>query len=186
MKHLFPLIALLLTIGTTFAQDAPPPLEATIEFTPPVIQDDGDWYNYEYQDDDMQCFRFKSENREDSLVYAEEVILEYGWNNDLARLVIQNQQYNENTDVSEEVNAEGEVVGLFISAPIEFTYIEGTFLIENDRFIFTPDDPEVHAPAEFKIQFDPETNRIESLILSEKESILTRGECMEATISIGG
>lgn len=93
MKYVFMLISLIICSGT-FAQEKkttktipPPPVRK--ELPPPKIQS-----LIKEDDEDTKCFVYIVKEEKEGRIFVTENLLEYGWNNDLARIVITTYDYD--------------------------------------------------------------------------------------------
>jgi len=173
MKKIFMLTALLLCI-TASAQKKkqqkivlPPPVREIPP--PPKIE------KLSFEDDDKKCFVYKNEEQKDSLVYVTETLLEYGWNNDLARMIITTYDY----DPVKKKEAEEAGYDLVQSETLQF--IEGSFKIDKDVFTFNPTKKDHFATQLFKITYKPKTKKVDFLT-DKKNNKLQPGECLQPMV----
>ncbi|MDR2909920.1 MAG: hypothetical protein LBV47_00930 [Bacteroidales bacterium] len=159
--------------------------EDTIKFVPPVISEPV------YTEPSPRCLSLKTETREDSTVYVTEQILEYdgedfslymeyGLESFSAQITVENREYNAFTDVYLDTEGNENVARYHF----KHDFINGTCRIENDRLIFTPNETEKYETRTFKIQFAPDSKKIECLT-DEKNNVWTTGECYKAQIMMG-
>lgn len=130
-----------------------------------------------FEDDHKKCFVFKAEEQKDSLVYVTETLLEYGWNNDLARMIITTYDF----DPVKKKEAEEDGYILVQSETMQF--INGTYKIEKDVLTFTPEKPEKFKTRLFKITYKSKTKKI-NFLTDENNNKLQTGECLQPMVSM--
>lgn len=130
-----------------------------------------------FEDDDKKCFVFKAEEQKDSLTYVTETLLEYGWNNYLARMIITTYDF----DPVKKKEAEEDGYTLVQSETMQF--INGTFKIEKDVFIFTPEKSEKFKTQLFKITYKSKTKKVDFLT-DENNNKLQTGECLQPMVKM--
>ncbi len=145
----------------------PPPVKEVLE--PPKIQE------LTVKDDSKKCFSFKMEEKKDSLVYVTETLLEYGWNSDLARMIITTYDYDPIK------KKEAKEAGYDLVQAETMQFIDGVYKIENGTFTFTPDKLDRFKTQLFKITYKPKAKEIEFLI-DENNNKLQPGECLQPMV----
>lgn len=175
MKKLIIITALLMCI-TASAQNkkprkiiSPPPVKEVLE--PPRLQE------FIIEDDGKKCFVYKKEQQKDSLVYVTETLLEYGWNNDLARMIITTYDF----DPVKKKEAEEDGYILVQSESMQF--INGTFNIDKETLTFIPDKSEKFKTQLFKITYKPKIKKIDFLTDKNNNKLQT-GECLQPMVSM--
>ena len=172
MKNVFMIAALLLCFVGSAQQKKPkkivppPPVKEVLE--PPKIE-------APKKDDSKKCFSFKMEEKKDSLVYVTETLLEYGWNSDLARIIITSYDYDPIK------KKEAKEAGYDLVQAETMQFIDGVFKIENGTFTFTPDKLDRFKTQLFKITYKPKTKEVEFLI-DENNNKLQTGECLQPMV----
>ena len=167
MKKLIMITALLMCfVGS--AQKKKPKKEVP---PPPEIEE------LPFDDDDKKCFVFRAEEQKDSLTYVTETLLEYGWNNDLARMIITTYDF----DPVKKKEAEEDGYTLVQSETMQF--INGTFKIEKDVFTFTPEKSEKFKTQLFKITYKSKTKKVDFLT-DENNNKLQTGECLQPMVKM--
>jgi len=129
------------------------------------------------EDDEKKCFFFKSEEQKDSLTYVTETLLEYGWNNDLARMII--TTYNYDSVKKNQADENGEILALTQN----LQFINGTYKTENDVFTFTPEKSEKFKTQLFKITYKSKTKKVDFLT-DENNNTLKTGGCLEPMVKM--
>lgn len=124
------------------------------------------------------CFVYTVAQQKDSLVYVSESLLEYGWAGANARMVITRYAYD--PVKKEAVEKEGRT---FFFPDQELQFINGTYKTEDNILIFTPDKVDQYEERTFKIVYNPETNKIDSL-LDENNNNYLRGDCLEPVVGM--
>lgn len=147
----------------------PPPVKEVPP--PPKIEE------LPFEDDEKKCFVFKAEEQKDSLTYVTETLLEYGWNNDLARMIITTYDF----DPVKKKEAEEDGYTLVQSETMQF--INGIFKIEKDVFTFTPEKSEKFKNQLFKITYKSKTKKVDFLT-DENNNKLQTGECLEPMVKM--
>lgn len=120
---------------------------------------------------------FKTEKETDSLLYVKEMLLEYGWNNKLARIIETTYEYN---PVKERKAKEN---GYVLAYSKQLQFIEGVFRIEQNIFTFIPDKSDKFKPQIFRIIRQSKTNH-EIKFINEENNVFIKGDCLEPMISI--
>lgn len=144
----------------------PPPVKEVLE--PPKIE-------APKKDDSKKCFSFTMEEKRDSLVYVTETLLEYGWNSDLARIIITSYDYDPIK------KKEAKEAGYDLVQAETMQFIDGVYKIENGTFTFTPDKLDRFITQLFKITYKPKAKEIEFLI-DEDSNKLQPGECLQPMV----
>jgi len=175
MKKLIMITALLMCfIGSAQKKKpkkiVPPPPVREVP-PPPKIEE------LPFEDDEKKCFVFKAEEQKDSLTYVTETLLEYGWNNDLARIII--TTYNYDSVKKNQADENGEILALTQN----LQFINGTFKIEKDVFIFTPEKSEKFKTQLFKITYKSKTKKVDFLT-DEDNNKLQTGECLQPMVKM--
>lgn len=175
MKKKF-LIILLGVSSIAFAQKKkqtkimPPPPVKQIEppqiIEPPEIEHEG-----------TKCFVYKKEEKKDALIYVTETLLEYGWNNDMARMIITNYEYD---PIAEK---EAEEKGYVLAQSKQLQFIDGHFKITNDTFTFTPTNTNEFKTEIFKINFENKTKKVKQL-KNQDDELFVKGACLEPMVSM--
>ncbi|MEG1021476.1 MAG: hypothetical protein RSE50_08160 [Myroides sp.] len=147
----------------------PPPVKEVPP--PPKIEE------LPFEDDKKKCFVFKAEEQKDSLTYVTETLLEYGWNNDLARMIITTYDF----DPVKKKEAEEDGYILVQSETMQF--INGTYKIEKDVFTFTPEKSENFKKQLLKINYKDKTKKVDFL-RDENNNKLQTGECLQPMVSM--
>lgn len=132
-------------------------------------------------EDKKHCFVNITKVESKDKVETQEQLLEFGWNNDLARIVVSKTELNgENIkERIEEAKKKGwELVGKTI---IEF--FDGTFLIKDKVLTFTSDD--LKMSKNFKIFYKNKSKEIDKLQDTVTNEYFNVGPCLEPMISIG-
>ena len=145
----------------------PAPVKEVLE--PPKIQE------LTVKDDSKKCFSFKMEEKKDSLVYVTETLVEYGWNSDLARMIITTYDYDPIK------KKEAKEAGYDLVQTETMQFIDGVFRIEKGIFTFTPDKLDRFKTQSFKITYKPKVKEIEFLI-GENSNKLQPGECLQPMV----
>lgn len=127
------------------------------------------------KDDSKKCFSFTMEEKKDALIYVTETLLEYGWNSDLARMVITTYDYDPIK------KKEAEAAGYDLVQAETMQFIDGVFKIENGTFTFIPDKLDRFKTQLFKITYKPKTKEVEFLI-DENNNKLQTGECLQPMV----
>lgn len=130
-----------------------------------------------FEDDEKKCFVFKAEEQKDSLTYVTETLLEYGWNNDLARIII--TTYNYDSVKKNQADENGEILALTQN----MQFINGTYKIDKDFFTFTPEKSENFKTRLFKITYKSKTKKADFLT-DENNKKLQTGECLEPMVKM--
>lgn len=115
------------------------------------------------------------EEKKDSLVYVTETLLEYGWNSDLARIIITSYDYDPIK------KKEAKEAGYDLVQTETMQFIDGVFKIEKRTFTFTPDKLDRFKAQLFKITYKPKAKEIEFLI-DENNNKLQPGECLQPMV----
>lgn len=175
MKKLLMITALLMCFVGSAQKKKPkkivPPPPVREVPPPPKIEE------LPFEDDDKKCFVFKAEEQKDSLTYVTETLLEYGWNNDLARMII--TTYDFDPIKKKEAEADGYI--LVQSESMQF--INGTFKIEKDVFTFIPTKKDQFETRFFKITYKSKTKKVDFLT-DENNNKLQTGECLEPMVKM--
>ena len=175
MKKLIMITALLMCFVGSAQKKKPkkivPPQPVKEVPPPPKIEE------LPFEDDDKKCFVYKNEEQKDSLTYVTETLLEYGWNNDLARMIITTYDF----DPVKKKEAEEDGYTLVQSETMQF--INGTFKIEKDVFTFTPEKSEKFKTQLFKITYKSKTKKVDFLT-DENNNKLQTGECLEPMVKM--
>lgn len=124
------------------------------------------------------CFSYTAEEQKDSLVYVIENLLEYGWSGDNARTVVTRYSYDPVKKNEEE--KEGRT---FFAPRQQMQFINGSYKVEENILIFTPDKVDKHPKRTFKILYNLKTNKVDGLI-DENNNKYMPGECLEPIISL--
>lgn len=171
MKYVFMLISLIICSGT-FAQKKkttktipPPPVRK--EFSPPKIQS-----LIKEDDEDTKCFVYIVKEEKEGRVFVTENLLEYGWNNDLARIVITTYDY----DPVAVKKAEEE--GYLLGQTQRLQFIEGTFNIKDHTYTFIPTKLDKFKTETFKISFEGKSKKVKHLT-NNKNEVFEKGACLE-------
>lgn len=125
----------------------PPPAPVKIEFEKEA----------EIPDEGIQYFGYMKETPNDGMVQVEERVLEYGWSDDLARIVI--TEYNYDPVKRKEAEEAGYQ---YLARTKTLQYIEGRFHVEGNTLIFTPDKPDKFDTVTFGVQYN-KSKKITSL-----------------------
>lgn len=175
MKNLITILAIFL-FCFSFAQKKksklvppPPPKKELIYLEPPR--------SIETQETE-KCFKNTKEEQKDTLTFVTETMLEYGWNNDNARMIITTYNY----DHIEKAKLKKDGEELAITKSMQF--IDGDYKIEKGNIIFTPEKKDRFKTETFKLIYKPKSKKIKSLLGSDKKTF-SPGDCMQPTISIG-
>lgn len=176
MKKIIMITALLMCITASAQKKKPrkiiPPPPVREIPPPPKIEE------LPFEDDDKKCFVYKAEEQKDSLVYVTETFLEYGWNNDMARMIITTYDF----DPVKKKKAEEE--GYILAQTETMQFIDGLFKIEKDIFTFTPTKTDRFKAQSFKITYKPKTKQV-AFLTDENNKKLQTGECLQPMVSIG-
>lgn len=174
MKNLLFMILLVCATGA-FAQkkkrSIPPP--PVIMEAPPKIQKP----YVDEEEDETKCFVYTHKEEKDRIVFVTENLLEYGWNNAMARMIITTYDYD---PVAQK---EAEKEGYIIAQSKQLQFIDGHFKITNDTFTFTPTNTNEFKTEIFKISFEGKTKKIKQLKNSDNQ-LFEKGTCLEPTISM--
>lgn len=167
------IIALALVFSTvSFAQKkkptrkAPPPVKEVPPVPPPIIE------RPIIEEDSTKCFVFIDKQEKDGRVYATENLLEYGWNNNLARMIITSYDYD---PIAQK---EAEEKGYVLAQSQQIQFIEGVFTIKNYVYTFTPDKVDKFKTETFKITFEGKTKKVKQLT-NDKNQVFEKGACLE-------
>lgn len=124
-----------------------------------------------------QCFVYKAEQHKDSLVYVAETLLQYGWNADMARMVLTTYTYDPVK------KAKAEEAGYDLLSEKHIRFIDGRFKLEKDHLIFIPDKPDKFKPCTFRVIYQVKTDQIKHLI-DENDRTLNKGDCPVPIVSM--
>jgi len=144
----------------------PPPVrqveESPVEVEEPIIEDT-----------EKKCFIYKTEIQKDAILYVTETLLEYGWSNNLAQMVITTYHFD---PIKKE---QTEKAGYLWGQAKNIRFINGTFRMEEDIFVFMPDKAEDFEKQLFKINFEIGKKEV-SFLTNENNNILQKGDCFES------
>lgn len=177
MKNLIMLTALLMCCVATAQKKkpkkVPPPPPVIMEIPPPRLES-------MKEEDPKKCFLYKAEEKKDNMTYVTETLLEYGWNNDLARIVTTTYEY----DHVKKKEAEDKGFRLIYREFIKFT--DGVYKIDKNTLTFTPTDTDSdNLEAQyFKIVYKPKTKKIDFLMDSNNNK-LEISNCLEVVVGAG-
>lgn len=174
MKNLLFMILLVCSTGA-FAQkkkrSIPPP--PVIMEAPPKIQKP----YVDEEEDETKCFVYTHKEEKGGIVFVTENLLEYGWNNDMARMIITNYEYD---PIAEK---EAEEKGYVLAKSKQLQFIDGHFKITNDTFTFTPTNTNEFKTEIFKINFENKTKKVKQLKNQDNE-LFVKGACLEPMVSM--
>ena len=138
----------------------------------------------EPKSDQVNCFLYVNESSTDTLVSITENLLEYGWNNDLARMVISN--FNYDPKIKKKLEKEGKTLNYTKTSQ----FINGSFSLEKGILTFIPDKDEankinmVNENKIFRIILKPKSKNI-NYLKDENGNKYSKGECLEPIIGAG-
>lgn len=176
MKYLFMFVVLMVS-GGTFAQKkktpriVPPP--PPVREAPPVAIES----LAKDEDDDTKCFVYTTKEEKEGRVFVTESLLEYGWNNNLARMIITNYDYDPVAE--KKANEKGYIIGQ--SKQLQF--IEGTFRVAKGVLTFEPEKLDLFKTESFKILFEGKDKKVKHLTNSRNE-VFEKGECLKPMVSM--
>lgn len=129
------------------------------------------------EEDTKKCFVYIAKEEKEGRVYATENLLEYGWNNALARMIVTTYDYDP------VAMKEAEEKGYVLAQSKQLQFIEGTFSIKNNEYTFTPNKPDKFKTETFKITFEGKTKKIKQLT-NDKNQMFEKGACLEPILSM--
>lgn len=124
-----------------------------------------------------KCFLYTTEEQKDTLVYVTENLLEYGWAGSNARIIITTFDY----DPLKKKTVEKKGYVYAQSKSMEF--INGSYKIEKDILIFSPEKPDKFAQRRFKIYYKAKTKN-EAYLEDEAKHLFKPGKCLEPMVSM--
>lgn len=125
-----------------------------------------------------KCFLHATEVIKDSVVYVTQNLLEYGYEDNKARILITTYDY----DLVKEKLAKLNGSSLTKLETIQF--VDGTYKIEKNLLTFKPDDAINFKTTQFKISFKPKSSTIQFLTNKTGEKYV-KGECYVDSPSLG-
>lgn len=176
MKNLI-IIIILACSSITFAQKkktpriVPPP--PPVREAPPVAIES----LTKEDDNSTKCFVYTTKEEKEGRVFVTESLLEYGWNNDLARMIITNYDYDPVAE--KEANEKGYIIGQLK----QLQFIEGTFRVGKGVLTFEPEKLDLFKTESFKILFEGKDKKVKHLTNSRNE-VFEKGECLKPMVSM--
>lgn len=162
----------LMTSFSAFAQKKVPKLPPPVKEAPPSTP----VKKVEmYKEPEESCFVYSIKEEKEGKIFVIEKLLEYGWNNALARMVITTYNYD---PVAQKKAKE---VGDVLAYPKQLQFINGAFKIDKNIYTFTPDKLDKFQAETFKILFVGKTKNIKNLTDSKNE-VFEKSSCLEPIV----